>query len=97
MPAVSFQRLCDVLDAAGVEVGVARAPGGPHVLRLVDFGGCRSLALPVPGGFDAAVTMLCCSLALAADVPGFAGEALGPGGRLARARRAGPRCAVRTS
>jgi hypothetical protein len=74
MPALSFQRLCDVVEAAGAEVRVERAGDGTLVLRLVDFGRCRSVAVPVPRSFDAAVRTLCCSLALAADIPGFTGE-----------------------
>ena len=52
---------------------------GRHQIRLVDAGagarGSRSLTVPVAHGFDAAATMLCCSLALARDVPGMVGEA----------------------
>ena len=63
------------MDVAGVEVRVGLAGDGRHQIRLVDFARCRSVTVPVERSFDAAVTMLCCSLALARDVPGIGGEA----------------------
>ena len=86
----------------------ARGPSERFALSLVDFGRCRSVARPRPParGFDAAATALCCSLALAAMVPGFGGAATGSASdwpelaALARAAaltagascRGGPRC-----
>jgi hypothetical protein len=63
----TFAALCEAMDAAGVEVLVDERRGR-HVLRLVDWGRCRDIAVPVPPrGFDAAVAVLCCSLALGAE------------------------------
>ena len=71
-PCVTYAHLHDAMRAAGVEVRVARGAEDALALSLVDFGRCRSVAVPVPArGFDAAATALCCSLALAAMVPGF--------------------------
>jgi len=67
------------MDAAGVDVGVALT-AGRHVIRLVDRHRARSLDVPVRRGFDREVAVLCCSLALCADVPGI----VGPGNELAR-------------
>jgi hypothetical protein len=75
-PCVTFADLHDAMRAAGVEVRVAREDEEAFALSLVDFARCRSVAVPVPRrGFDAAATTLCCSLALAAIVPGFGGAA----------------------
>ncbi|HEV8153545.1 MAG TPA: hypothetical protein VGP78_11445 [Solirubrobacteraceae bacterium] len=75
-PCVTFADLHDTMRAAGVEVRVAREDEEAFALSLVDFARCRSVAVPVPRrGFDAAATTLCCSLALAAIVPGFGGAA----------------------
>lgn len=77
-PCVTYAHLHDAMRAAGVEVRVARGAEDALALSLVDFGRCRSVAVPVPArGFDAAATALCCSLALAAMVPGFGGAAVG--------------------
>lgn len=73
MPAPTYPALCAAMDAAGVEVSVVAAPGG-LVLRLVDFHRLRSLDVPVPAGFDRAVAVLCCSLALCSELPGLPGE-----------------------
>jgi hypothetical protein len=77
MPAVTFQALCTAMDAAGVEVRVTLGADGRHVIGLADPAPRRgrSLAVPVARGFDAAATMLCCSLALARDVGDTGGEA----------------------
>jgi hypothetical protein len=78
---IAFARLCDAMERAGVEVRVPLGEDGRHLIRLVDSGagagarGARSLTVPVVHGFDATATMLCCSLALARDVPGVVGEA----------------------
>ena len=75
-PCISFADLHDAMRAAGVEVRVARESEDALALALVDFARCRSVAVPVPArGFDAAATALCCSLALAAMVPGVGGAA----------------------
>jgi hypothetical protein len=75
-PCVTFADLHDTMRAAGVEVRVAREGEADLSLSLVDFTRCRSVAVPVPArGFDAAATALCCSLALAAMVPGMGGAA----------------------
>jgi hypothetical protein len=77
-PCVPYADLHDAMRAAGVEVRVAREGEEALALSLVDFGRCRSVAVPVPArGFDAAATSLCCSLALAAMVPGFGERAAG--------------------
>src|SRR4051794_25245795 len=76
-PCVTFADLHDTMRAVAVEVRVAREGEDALALSLVDFGRCRSVAVPVPRrGFDAAATALCCSLALAAMVPGFGGAAV---------------------
>jgi hypothetical protein len=76
---IAFARLCHAMERAGVEVHVPLGEDGRHLIRLFDSGagagGSRSLTVPVVHGFDAAATMLCCSLALARDVPGVVGEA----------------------
>jgi hypothetical protein len=77
--APTFADLFEAMDAAGVEVRVA-VEGGRPLIRLVDHHGVRSLDVPVSRGFDRQVAAICCSLALCADVPGFAG----PGVALAR-------------
>jgi hypothetical protein len=77
--AITFGDLCVAMDGAGVELRV-RLERECHAIQLVDFPRCRSITVPVMHGFDAAVTALCCSLALAADVAGIVGE----GPRLAR-------------
>jgi hypothetical protein len=83
------------MEAAGVQVGLALAPGGRHVLRLDDPATGRSLSHALARGPDAEATLLCCSLALAADVPGTTGHAVALAARwpelaaLARVRAAG--------
>ncbi len=70
---VTFPALCATAARLGVDIGVALRDGR-HEITLVDYGGCRSLTIPVADSFDAAVTVLCCSLALVRDVPGCVGE-----------------------
>lgn len=79
MPTPTYPGLWAAMDAAGVEVRVVTTPAG-LVLRLVDFHRLRSLDVPVPMSFDRAVAVLCCSLALCAELPGLPGE----GGAIAR-------------
>ncbi|UTI63231.1 hypothetical protein NBH00_17930 [Paraconexibacter antarcticus] len=79
MPTPTFPALCAAMDAAGVEVRVVTAPDG-LVLRLVDFHRLRSLDVPVRASFDRDVAVLCCSLALCAELPGLPG----PGEAIAR-------------
>ncbi len=78
-PSPTFADLCAAMDSAGVDVRVA-LKGGRHVIRLVDHHGVRSLDVPVRRGFDRETAVLCCSLALCADVRGCSG----PGVALAR-------------
>ncbi len=66
---LSFSRLCDAMDAAGVEVRVALTDDGRHVIRLVDVHGLRSLDLQADRGFDTAALVACCSLGLCPDGP----------------------------
>jgi hypothetical protein len=73
MPAPTYADLCAAMDAAGVEVRVT-AGAGRLVLRLVDHHRLRSLDTPVATSFDREVAVLCCSLALCADVPGLTGH-----------------------
>ena len=70
---LTFAALCSLADRMGADVGVECGSGG-HVITLVDFGRCRSLRIPVPASFDAAVSALCLSLALIRDVPGCVGD-----------------------
>jgi hypothetical protein len=72
---IAFAALCDAMDRAGVQVLAPLGDDGRHAIRLIDAAGARSLTVPVARGFDAASTMLCSSLALAAGLPGLAGEA----------------------
>jgi hypothetical protein len=66
-PCVPFAVLHDAMRAAGVDVLVRRGGDGALSVSLVDHDRRRSVAVPVPPrGFDAAATVLCCSLALAA-------------------------------
>jgi hypothetical protein len=66
-PCVPFALLHDAMRAAGVDVLVRRGRDGALSVSLVDPDRGRSVAVPVPPrGFDAAATVLCCSLALTA-------------------------------
>ena len=78
-PSPTFAELCIAMESAGIDVRVGRE-GGRHVIRLVDHHNLRSLDVPVRAGFDREVRVLCCSLALCADVRGCCG----PGVDLAR-------------
>jgi hypothetical protein len=78
-PPPTFAELCAAMERAGIEVRVALA-AGRHVIRLLDHHGLRSLDVPVRRDFDREVAVLCCSLALCADVRGCSG----PGVALAR-------------
>ena len=65
----AFSALCTAMDAAGIEVGVVLTEDEEHVIRLVDFHGCRSLDVAVTRRFDAAVIVAVCSLALCPESP----------------------------
>lgn len=66
---LTFSDLYTAMDTAGVEVRVVLSDDERHVVQLVDFGGLRSLDLPVNRGFDAAALVACCSLALCHESP----------------------------
>ena len=70
---VTYEALCATAAALGIDIGVGLRDGR-HEIVLVDYGRCRSLTVPVADSFDAAVTVLCCSLALVRDCPGCVGE-----------------------
>ena len=66
---LTFSDLCSAMDAARVEVRVVLIEDERHVVQLIDFGGLRTLDLPVERGFDAAALIACCSVALCRESP----------------------------